>query len=430
MNLQESIRRILREEELRKMKTDKFQKLIDDEIESMKEICKQMGADDEEIISFDACDFLDLDPKVVVTDVDKFYGKLRILVVIKYEAAMHFHDEEVFIYELQSSLKWVGNVMIDVEDVITTYPNDKNSGNMNLQESIRRILREEDYSPAGKEITPNNIVIHKSNPVWRENILKTGLQVSAGECYKTYVGYGVKCKPAIFATNSTNKRAWFDSTYDDDIWEINTEMIPDVKWYKDRHFESRSKHIVTFQDIPKEALTLKYEGTGSGDVEKWDKDSPNIVRESIKKVLREENKKSSLLSSIEENGLYDIIANTGLHVNEVEQKVGQLSREVLERFIKDVVKEHFQVIDDDGKTYIIYLEDYPYDVVPIGNNDYVDQLRVTNNELFILVTLYEEDEYGDLEEQSYEIVSPKNLLYANIYEIAGQLGFLLSKGSI
>ena len=158
---------------------------------------------------------------------------------------------------------------------------------MNLQESIRRILREEDYSPAGKEITPNNIVIHKSNPVWRENILKTGLQVSAGECYKTYVGYGVKCKPAIFATNSTNKRAWFDSTYDDDIWEINTEMIPDVKWYKDRHFESRSKHIVTFQDIPKEALTLKYEGTGSGDVEKWGKDSPNLY-ESIIRILKEE----------------------------------------------------------------------------------------------------------------------------------------------
>ena len=120
----------------------------------------------------------------------------------------------------------------------------------------------ENYSPAGKEITPNNIVIHKSNPVWRENILKTGLQVSAGECYKTYVGYGVKCKPAIFATNSTNKRAWFDSTYDDDIWEINTEMIPDVKWYKDRHFESSKKHIVTFENIPADAITLKHEGTG------------------------------------------------------------------------------------------------------------------------------------------------------------------------
>ena len=108
-----------------KNKTQEFQKLIDEEVESMKEICKQMGADDEEIISFDTCDFLELDPKVMVTEVSKFYGKLRILVVIKYEAAMHFHDEESFIYELQSRLKWVGNIMVDVEDVINTYPNDK-----------------------------------------------------------------------------------------------------------------------------------------------------------------------------------------------------------------------------------------------------------------------------------------------------------------
>jgi hypothetical protein len=158
---------------------------------------------------------------------------------------------------------------------------------MSLQESIRRILREEYYSPAGKEITPNNIVIHKSNPMFRDKIMENGLKVRAGECYKVYVGYGVKCKPAIFATNSTNKRAWFDSTYDDDIWEINTEMIPDVKWYKDRHYESRSKHIVTFQDIPKEAITLKYKGTGSGDVETWGKDSPNLS-ESIKRILKEE----------------------------------------------------------------------------------------------------------------------------------------------
>ena len=159
---------------------------------------------------------------------------------------------------------------------------------MNLKQTIRRILREEDYSPAGKEIIPNNIVIHKSNPMFRDKIMEDGLKVRAGECYKIYVGYGTKCRPAIFATNSTNKRAWFDSTYDDDIWEINTEMIPDVKWYKDRHFESRSKHIVTFQDIPKEAITLKYEGTGSGDAEKWNKDSSNIVEQRIRRILREE----------------------------------------------------------------------------------------------------------------------------------------------
>ena len=156
-----------------------------------------------------------------------------------------------------------------------------------IQESIRRILREEDYSPAGKEIIPNSIIVHKSNPMFRDKIMEEGLKVRAGECYKIFVGYGVKCKPAIFATNSTNKRAWFDSTYDDDIWFIDTRMIPDVKWYKDRHFESTKKHIVTFQDIPKEAITLHYEGTGSGDVKKWDKDSPNIVRESIRNIVRE-----------------------------------------------------------------------------------------------------------------------------------------------
>ena len=156
-----------------------------------------------------------------------------------------------------------------------------------ILESIRKVLREDDYSPAGKEITPNKIVIHKSSPVWRENILKTGLQASAGECYKSYVGYGEKCKPAIFATNSTNKRAWFDSTYDDDIWEIDTTMIPDVMWYKDRHFESRSKHIVTFQDIPSDALTLKYKGNGKdgGIMESKNDSNKNIIKELLNGVV-------------------------------------------------------------------------------------------------------------------------------------------------
>jgi hypothetical protein len=168
-----------------------------------------------------------------------------------------------------------------------------------LQESIIRILKEEDYSPAGKEVIPNKIVIHKSNPMFRDKIMENGLKVRAGECYKIYVGYGVKCKPAIFATNSTNKRAWFDSTYDDDIWFIDTTKIPDVKWFKDRHFESRSKHIVTFQDIPKEAITLKYEGTGSNEdvLNSWPEDSPNKLQESIRRILRENSLKNDLMES-------------------------------------------------------------------------------------------------------------------------------------
>ena len=39
----------------------------------------------------------------------------------------------------------------------------------------------ENYSPAGKEITPNKIVIHKSNPKFRDKIIEQGLKASAGE---------------------------------------------------------------------------------------------------------------------------------------------------------------------------------------------------------------------------------------------------------
>ena len=161
----------------------------------------------------------------------------------------------------------------------------------------------ENYSPAGKEITPNKIVIHKSNPKFRDRISNEGLKASAGDCYKIYAGYGEKCIPAIFATNSTNKRAWFDSTYDDDVWEINTEMIPNVKWYKDRHFESTKKHIVTFDNIPVDAITLKHEGTGKdwGLMESIDKseDMGNDIEKNLK-VIR------MLLKQVNWEGLCDI----------------------------------------------------------------------------------------------------------------------------
>ena len=160
----------------------------------------------------------------------------------------------------------------------------------------------ENYSPAGKEITPNKIVVHKTSPVWRENILKTGLQVSTGDCYKTYVGYGEKCVPAIFATNSTNKRAWFDSTYDDDVWAINTESIPKVKWYKDRHFESTKKHIVTFENIPPKAIELIHEGNGKSlwreSIDKSE-DMTNDVEKNLKAIRL-------LLKQINWEGLCDI----------------------------------------------------------------------------------------------------------------------------
>ena len=134
---------------------------------------------------------------------------------------------------------------------------------MNLQESIRRILREELYSPASDEHTPGKFIVHKSNPVWRDNIELTGLQVSVGDCYQQHVGGDEECKPSIFATDSLDKEQMFDSTYDDDIWIINTECA-EVTWYKDRHFDNGDykHHIVTFENISPECLRLLHKGTG------------------------------------------------------------------------------------------------------------------------------------------------------------------------
>lgn len=138
---------------------------------------------------------------------------------------------------------------------------------MNLQQIIRRILREEFYSPQGQEYTPDKFVVHKSNPVWRKNIKENGLQVSVGECYENHVMglYGewyTECQPAIFATDSLNEEDMFDSTYNDDTWLIDTECA-NVTWYSDLHFDNvGNKHIVTFENIPPDCIKLIHKGTG------------------------------------------------------------------------------------------------------------------------------------------------------------------------
>ena len=139
---------------------------------------------------------------------------------------------------------------------------------MKLINTIIRIVNEEVYSPASDEYTPKKFITHVSNPFFRNDIKLTGLQTSVGECYQLYVNKDqtlndkIKCRPAIFATDSLDKEFIFDSTYDDDIWIIDTECAG-VTWYKDRHYGGYYKHhIVTFDNIPLNCIKLIYKGTG------------------------------------------------------------------------------------------------------------------------------------------------------------------------
>jgi hypothetical protein len=144
-----------------------------------------------------------------------------------------------------------------------------------IQENIDRIKSMMGLiieSPKGRPIIAEPIVVHVSNPRNRESIQKYGLKTSVGDCYSSYVGGTEKCIPAIFATNSTEEEQIFDSTWDDDIWYIYTD-VANVKWFKDAHFNDDNhpeygfyKHIVTFEDIPKEVIKLHKKGTGK---DKW-----------------------------------------------------------------------------------------------------------------------------------------------------------------
>ena len=226
----------------------------------------------------------------------------------------------------------------------------------------------ENYSPAGKEITPNKIVIHKSNPKFRDKIIEQGLKASAGECYKIYAGYGEKCIPAIFATNSTNKRSWFDSTYDDDVWAINTELIPNVKWYKDKHFESSKKHIVTFDNIPPEAIELMSEGTGKDTIRESseNKDIDNDIEKNLK-VIR------MLLKQISWGGLCDI----WVEYNPVDKDYEIRSKSIKRHFDHDEIVNELNFVEESIKAMGLR----PYVFSPWHVDNCEDEVKFMNESI-------------------------------------------------
>jgi hypothetical protein len=63
------------------------------------------------------------------------------------------------------------------------------------------------------------------------------------------------------------------------------------------------------------------------------------LQENIRRILREENKKSGLLKAIEEDGLFQVMQDTGLSMGQIILKYDNLPREVFERFIRDFINE-------------------------------------------------------------------------------------------
>ena len=110
------------------------------------------------------------------------------------------------------------------------------------------------------EVEPNKYLYHTSNPIFRDNIAKEGL-IPKGKS-EAWLSDTKIDGEVIFAVNSDDKEDWFDSTYDDDIYRIDTSKLNN-KWYGDPNFGLyNKKYIITFEKIPLDSIKLIYKGTG------------------------------------------------------------------------------------------------------------------------------------------------------------------------
>lgn len=130
-----------------------------------------------------------------------------------------------------------------------------------LRSLVRRVLSESVFDGGLQGVEPGRYVYHTSNPIFRDMISKQGLiPKERSEAWLT--GTKIDGK-VIFAVNSDDPSDWWDSTYDDDIYRINTSGLNN-KWYVDPNFDLEDKRIITFERIPLDSIELIKKGNPEG----------------------------------------------------------------------------------------------------------------------------------------------------------------------
>lgn len=121
---------------------------------------------------------------------------------------------------------------------------------------IQEFLNEQSENTHLVEVIPNKYVYHTSNPFYRDKISKEGF-VPKGESATWLSDTKINGK-VIFAVNSDDKEDWWDSTYDDDIYKIDTSKLKN-KWYGDPNFDLNDDCIITFEKMPINSGKLIYQ---------------------------------------------------------------------------------------------------------------------------------------------------------------------------
>ena len=98
-----------------------------------------------------------------------------------------------------------------------------------------------------------------------------------------------------------------------------------------------------------------------------------------------EDKNQSLLSLIEEHGLYEFMKMTGLSLPQIYTKIGELPRKVFERFIKDFIKQEGYPSWMNGTFQLIFT-------VEIQKNIQIEQFYIEGDKVILEISEY--NDYG------------------------------------
>lgn len=284
---------------------------------------------------------------------------------------------------------------------------------MNLQENIRRILRESlesewnegnyDYQHGFCHYFAYNIIdkIRERFPNKKVNyylllaneVNKDTDEVEQDYLLHVYIKIGDKLLDSNgFTTmDEVEERVddWYGrqltmtpEEYDINVWEEESDEIPEM------FFNNRFCNTKRVKE----------------DMEKF------LSHPSVQKLLKDtinesEEKKPKLLSTIEEDGLFQIMQDTGLSLPQIYTKTGELPREVLEGYIKDFIKqEGYHQING-----VVHLPS----LIGLHTNVYIEFFYLEKDKVTVEISGY--NDYGELTDGYIESLS--NLTDEEIFTI-------------
>ena len=124
-----------------------------------------------------------------------------------------------------------------------------------------------------------------------------------------------------------------------------------------------------------------------------------------KDLQESEKKKPRLLSTIEEDGLFQFIQDTGLSLPQIYTNTGELPREVLEGYIKDFIKQE-GYHQTNGSVQLMYA-------VEIQKNIQIENFYMVGDKVTLAIWGY--NDYG--EQTDFYIESLSNLTDDEIFTI-------------